>query len=328
MCRVVSDRGMVYVRYTLEGFPMQDPKVMFCLVALCLVVRADWDIIDAARLDSISSNVNSINTSMTNNFYSSFERFNNVSEMGSDGYGVLNPWLFQMAYGVELKPRHVGGSNEHWNLNPNVPTDDYLPAFGLKAGYEDNTQNYLDYIRAFNSQKNYYSNGYLDNDNIPIDNWLSMSYGMDILNTLDSANFNRVGLEEKTQSVMIGDQVSSAFFEADNFSKNVRYRLCAIADRSIGDYSGDLLEFRFDWLHEFLSKCCSLISNNTWTFYAPWMLSKSYTFTLRPVEGNYLYPLYSAWNSKRVYLDPFLLFVCYSAVFGFVLSRVYAILTK
>lgn len=307
-------------------------KVTIFVLVFSVAVFADWDSTDKNRLSTISGNVGNIESFIHSNIGDSFTRFNNVTMMGSDGYGVMNPWLLQMAYGVELSPSHVGGSNEHWNLNPNVPTNDYLTAFGLKSGYEDNTQNYLDYIRQFNKYKNYYPNGYLENGNdTMIDNWLAFSYGMDVMNKLDEANFNDSGTTEtKTQSAKINDTVVSSVSEADNLAKNLRVRLLAVANNSLSGstYTGDVLELNFAWLHGFLQNCANAISRNQWTVNVPWMLQRTYVFTLRPQQNNLLYPLFHAWQQKRSYIDVVIAFICYFSVMAFIVSRVYVTLTK
>lgn len=303
-------------------------KMILCLCVVSVLLRADWDSTDKMNLSTVRGDVEDIKDDLRSYIGDSFSRFNNVTMMGSEGYGVLSPWLLQMAYGVELRPAHVGGSNEHWNLNPNVPTDDYLTAFGLKGGYEDNTLYYLQYINAFNASK--FDYGYLENGgHIPIDNWLMYAPQSDIMNTLDKENFDSTG-QVATQSGFIYDRVQNSVYEADNIARNVRARLVGIANNSIGgsNYTGDVLQFNFSWLHQMLANITNRISNNHWTFNAPWMIQNSYVFTLRPQQGNLLYPLYHAWHEKRSYIDIFVTFVCYFSVFAFIVSRVYAILTK
>lgn len=302
-------------------------KMILLLCLASVLLHAEWDSTDKQNLSNIRGDVGDIKDDIRTNVFDSFSRFNNVTMMDSQGYGVMNPWLLQMAYGVEISPSHVGGSNEHWNLNPNVPTDDYLTAFGLKGGYEDNTLNYLNFINQFN--KSHFPIGYFDSGDVPIDNWLSYGPQSDIMNTLDQANFDPTG-QVTTQSGYIYDRVQNSVSEADNIARNVRARLVGIANNSIGgsNYTGDVLQFNFSWLHQMLTNITNRISNNHWTFNAPWMLQNSYVFTLRPSQGNLLYPLYHAWRDKRTYIDIFVTFVCYFSVFAFIVSRIYAILTK
>lgn len=302
-------------------------KVTIFVLVLSVAVFADWDSTDKDRLQTIREDVEDIESFLDSSIGDSFSRFNNVTMMGSGGYGVMSPWLLQMAYGVELSPAHVGGSNEHWNLNPNVPTDDYLTAFGLKGGYEDNTQYYLNYINAFN--QTHFVSGYLDSQHIPIDNWLEFAPKMDMMNKLDEANFDSTG-QVSTQSGFINDRVVNSVSEADNLAKNLRVRLLAVANNSISgsNYTGDLLEFNFAWLHAFLQNCANTVSRNQWTINIPWMLQRTYVFTLRPRQNDLLYPLFHAWQQKRSYIDAFIAFLCYFSVMAFIVSRVYEIVTK
>lgn len=302
-------------------------KMILFMCVASVLLRAEWDSRDKANLEQIRSDTTDINENMQSYFGDSFRYFNNVTLSPSGNNGVMNPWLLQMAYGVEVSPSHVGGSNEHWNMNPNVPTDDYLTAFGLKGGYEDNTLNYLNFINSFNASK--FVVGYLDSNDVPIDNWLGYGPQSDIMNTLDKANFDPTG-QVTTQSGYIYDRVQNSVSEADNIARNVRARLIGIANNSIGgsNYTGDVLQLNFVWLHQMLTNFANVISHNHWTFNAPWMLQNNYVFTLRPNEQNLLYPLYHAWVAKRTYIDIFVTFVCYFSVLVFIVSRIYAILTK
>lgn len=315
---------------------MQVPALIVCLVFTGSLLIGDWESdVNAIRdeISHIDGNVSNMASDL-GSIWSWTRNINvNLGQIGILGAAFDMTRKTDGAVGSLYFLEQQEGRPMYWKSNGEIQNKvgyvdigtGYDSMLSMKKGYKDRTQDYIDLVWKYQNSNismvtdkykmSDYANGSTANYTAP-DTFLDYGRYSDLL-VKDGQDLAYGPLRQQTKSQYMTD-------EGNKLTRVLREELAGKIDSSYqhvmgsGMYNGLVLQWSFAWVPEMVRR----LSNNKIMLTDGPEWQTVYGISLRPSEGDWIWPVYQKWHQYDSIINAVLNLGCFGSVMLFLYLKI------